>query len=154
MEHHARIRELLQQELYGLPLSSYFLIGFLLIGSILILLNNMSRKSKMNIPYVKGGYPFFGQVFEMIKGSPWDVMTKWSLEFDGIYRLHLFGSDAICVSDPELIKVIFSLKLRTFHKDLHWTYKPFLVSLAVENCADNLIGPHVTDATMRACRIS
>lgn len=126
MEYHAHIRELLQQELYGLPLSSYFLV-FLLIGSLLILLKNIN-KSRMNIPYVKGGYPFFGQVFEMIKGSPWDVMTKWSLQFDGIYRFHLFGSDAICVSDPELIKIIFSLKLRTFHKDLHWTYKPFLVS--------------------------
>ena len=29
------------------------------------------------IPRVKGGMPFFGQVFEMIKGSPWDTMTLW-----------------------------------------------------------------------------
>lgn len=105
----------------------------IVISSIVVILlviafNQLTKsRASSNIPYLKGGYPIFGQVFEMVKGSPWDTMTKWSLQFDGIFRFHLFGSNPVCVTDPELIKIIFSLKLRTFQKDVAWTYKPFLV---------------------------
>ena len=57
------------------------------------------RPRLMNVPRVEGGWPFLGQVFEMLKGSPWDVMTAWSHKYGGIYTFHLFGSDAICISD-------------------------------------------------------
>eukprot|EP01035_Chromulina_nebulosa_P020002 gene20002-25975_t len=83
----------------------------------------------MNIPRVKGGYPFFGQVFKMVSGSPWDTMTEWSRIYGSIYQFHLFGSDAVVVSDPELLRIILSTKLSIFKKDLQWTYKPFLVLL-------------------------
>ena len=82
-----------------------------------------------NIPYVIGGYPFFGQMFVMLKGNPWDSMAKWVLEFGKVYKIHLFGSDMICVADPEILKVILSTKLSIFKKDLKWTYNPFLVIL-------------------------
>ena len=46
-----------------------------------------------------------------------------------IYRFHLFGSDCVCVADPELLKVMLQTKLEIYKKDLEWTYKPFLVLL-------------------------
>lgn len=82
-----------------------------------------------NIPYVLGGYPFFGQMFVMLKGNPWDSMAKWVSEFGKVYKIHLFGSDMICIADPEILKVILSTKLSIFKKDLKWTYQPFLVIL-------------------------
>ena len=81
------------------------------------------------IPAVQGGLPFFGQVFDMIKGSPWDTMSRWVSQYGMIYKFHLFGSDAICVSDPKLLEVVLNLKQTVFRKDLEWTYRPFMVLL-------------------------
>ena len=61
--------------------------------------------------------PFLGQVFEMLKGSPWDVMTAWSHKYGGIYTFHLFGSDAICISDGDLLKEVLHTQMPTFKKD-------------------------------------
>ena len=65
----------------------------------------------------------------MVKGSPWDHMAKWAVTYGTIYKLHLFGSDAYVVSDPELLKIVLQTKLSIFKKDVDWTYKPFMVLL-------------------------
>lgn len=87
------------------------------------------KRTVKGVPTVKGGLPFFGHVFTMLKGSPWDTMAKWVSEYGTIYKVHLFGSEAIFVADPALLKVVLQTKLNTFKKDLVWTYKPFLVIL-------------------------
>jgi cytochrome P450 len=87
------------------------------------------KRTVQNVPTVQGGLPFFGHVFTMLKGSPWDTMAQWVKEYGTIYKVHLFGSDAIFVADPALLKVVLQTKLNTFKKDLVWTYKPFLVLL-------------------------
>ena len=87
------------------------------------------QKRNTSIPSVQGGLPFFGQMFIMLKGSPWDTMAEWVKEYGTIYRIQLFGSDAIIVSDPALLKIILQTKMNTFKKDLEWTYKPFMVLL-------------------------
>lgn len=86
------------------------------------------RKGKY-VPFIRDGLPFFGQVFTMLKGSPWDQMANWVKEYGRIYRLYLFGSSSYVVSDPELLKVVLNSKMSQFKKDLEWTYKPFLVIL-------------------------
>lgn len=84
------------------------------------------EKRNVSIPMVKGGLPFFGVVFDMLQGSPWDKMAKWTLQHGNIFRIHLFGSDAVVVADPELLKIVLKLKLSCFNKDTAWTYKPFM----------------------------
>ena len=81
------------------------------------------------VPQIRDGLPFFGHVFTMLKGSPWDQMARWAVEYGTFYKLHLFGSDAYVVSDPELLKIILQTKLSIFKKDVAWTYKPFMVLL-------------------------
>ena len=90
---------------------------------------NMIRSHKLTMPSVKGGWPFLGQVFAMVKGSPWDTMTQWVMEYGTIYKFHLFGADAVCVSDPTLLRVMLQTNMLTFKKDTEWTYKPFMVIL-------------------------
>jgi cytochrome P450 len=90
---------------------------------------NFLTSKRTNIPAVKGGYPFFGQVFTMIKGSPWDTMTEWALKYGRVYRFILFGYESVVVSDPGLLKTILFTKLSCFRKDTDWTYKPFMVLL-------------------------
>jgi cytochrome P450 len=51
------------------------------------------------------------------------------LEYGTIFKFHLFGSDAVCVSDPDLLKIILQTNLLNYKKDLDWTYKPFMVLL-------------------------
>jgi len=87
------------------------------------------KRIAMNVPSVTGGVPFFGQVFKMLKGSPWDIMNKWAQEFGHRFTFHLFGSDAFVVSDPDILKVILQTKVHIFRKDLEWVYRPFLVIL-------------------------
>lgn len=87
------------------------------------------KKRNTTIPSVQGGLPFFGQMFIMLKGSPWDTMANWVYEYGTIYRIQLFGSDAIIVSDPALLKIMLQTKMNTFKKDTEWTYKPFMVLL-------------------------
>lgn len=82
-----------------------------------------------NIPSVQGGIPFFGHVHTMLKGTPWGTMADWMLDYGGIYKFRLFGTDAIAISDPKLLTVVLNSKMSVFKKDLAWTYKPFLVIL-------------------------
>ena len=112
---------------------SYFLTFFC--GGILTIIWGLSlkylfRRSKgKKVPQVEGGIPFFGHVFTMIRGSPWDHMARWAVTYGTIYKLHLFGSDAYVISDPELLKIVLQTKLSIFKKDVDWTYKPFMVLL-------------------------
>ncbi len=84
------------------------------------------RQRGKPFPQVQGGYPFLGQVFTMIKGSPWDTMCEWTKRYGGVYSFILFGEESISVSDPEILKGILHTKHTIFKKDLAWTYKPFL----------------------------
>jgi cytochrome P450 len=88
-----------------------------------------TRRRKMNAPNVSGGVPFFGQVFKMLHGSPWYVFKEWSRTYGQIATFHLFGSNALLVSDPDFLRVILQTKVHIFQKDLNWVYKPFLVIL-------------------------
>ena len=56
-----------------------------------ILSSNINRYL-MGLPAVQGSLPFFGQVFTMIKGSPWDTMATWVHEYGTVFTFHLFGS--------------------------------------------------------------
>ena len=110
-------------EFDGRTVAATAIVGFVL----LLILSRLTsvRKGKM-VPRVQKGLPFFGHVFTMLKGSPWDQMAKWALEYGTFYKLHLFGSDAYVVSDPTLLKIVLQTKLSIFKKDLDWTYKPFM----------------------------
>ena len=87
------------------------------------------RRWRMNLPFVEGGYPLFGQVFTMVKGSPWDTMAQWVHRYGTMYCFHLFGTDAVAVADPDALKVILQTRLKNFRKDVQGTYKPFMVLL-------------------------
>jgi len=84
------------------------------------------RKKTFGIPLVEGGLPFFGHVFDMLKSSPWDIMTSWMNDYGLIYRFRFIGNEGIVVCDPEILKIILSSKLSSFKKDTQWTYKPFM----------------------------
>ncbi len=108
-----------------------FIILFPIVWHIISKLKDYLRHTYYlsKIPSVKGGLPFFGMVFEMLKGSPWDTMSQWVLKYGKIYKFSLFGSNAVVVADPELLKIVLKEEFRTFKKDLEWTYQPFLVIL-------------------------
>lgn len=110
-----------------LPRFVVILPALFLLGSFLQRL--LWSKQGKHVPHVLEGLPFFGQMFQMLKGSPWDTMAKWALEYGTIYKLTLFGSEAYVVSDPTLLKVVLNSRLSVFKKDTAWTYKPFLVIL-------------------------
>ena len=96
---------------------------------VIILSRLKSRIKGKHVPQVQKGLPFFGHVFTMLKGSPWDQMARWAIEYGTFYKLHLFGSDAYVVSDPALLKIVLQTKLSAFKKDVAWTYKPFMALL-------------------------
>ena len=51
----------------------------------------------LNIPFVEGRLPYIGNALPLVKGSPWDTMTEWSKKYGRIFRMRLFGSDAIVI---------------------------------------------------------
>ena len=79
-------------------------------------------KGTIPIPAVPGGFPVLGQVFEMLKSVPWDLMTHWSLTIGPIFKFQLFGKDCVCVADPELLKEIMHNQMSAFTKDTGFTY--------------------------------
>ena len=89
----------------------------LTLGALYAIGTYFRKRDFYRIPAVRGGYPFFGQVFDMLAGSPWDTMTEWAREYGGIFRLQIFGSEAVVISDPKLLKVVLSTKLSNFKKD-------------------------------------
>lgn len=95
----------------------------------LLVFHRNSLLKKINMPTVKGGFPYIGNVASLVSGSPWDVMTAWALQYGGGYIFHMFGSDAVVISDPDMLKIVLNKKMSVFEKDLAWTYKPFLVIL-------------------------
>ena len=115
--------------LSSINLAHVFVItGLIAILPLLITRLSASHRGK-SVPQIRNGLPFFGHVFTMLKGSPWDQMARWAVEYGTFYKLHLFGSDAYVVSDPELLKIILHTKLSVFKKVVAWTYKPFMVLL-------------------------
>jgi cytochrome P450 len=118
-------------DIYDLKQDDYIKLAASVIALVLLLkfIQVMNRPRLRNVPAVKGGWPYMGQALDMIKGSPWDSMTKWAGEYGGIFTFHLFGSDAICISDTELLKEVLHSQMTIFQKDTAWTYKPFLVIL-------------------------
>ena len=96
------------------PLISNIILAFVSFGFCRLLWSVFTRKGKLSttIPEVEGGVPFLGQVFNMVKGSPWDLMTTWTQMYGSILRFKLFGKDAVVVADPDLLKIILSTKLR------------------------------------------
>ena len=107
-----------------------FTIILIILTFIIFTLFKARRKRiGFNVPTVKGGLPFFGMVFTMLKGSPWDTMAGWAKEYGSIFSFHLFGNDSLCVSDPKLLHYILNTKMSVFKKDLDWVYSPFMVIL-------------------------
>jgi cytochrome P450 len=88
-----------------------------------------SKCSHLKVPFVSGGVPYLGNALSMTSGSPWDTMTGWAAKYGRVYVFRLFGSDCLCISDAELLKVILQTKQSIFKKDLEWVYRPFLVIL-------------------------
>lgn len=105
------------------------IVVVMFLGFIYYIYDSETRRIKMNAPNVGGGVPFFGQVFKMLNGSPWLRFKEWSRTYGQIVTFHLFGSNALLVSDPELLRVILQTKVHIFRKDVDWVYKPFLVIL-------------------------
>lgn len=81
---------------------------------------------RMNMPAVEGGVFFLGQVFEMIRMPPWDLMVQWMHQLGPIYQFKLFGENCVVVADPALLKEVLHTAMRNFKKDLDFTYKPFM----------------------------
>lgn len=81
---------------------------------------------RMNMPIVQGGVPFLGQVLEMIRMPPWDLMVQWMHQLGPIYQFTLFGEHCVVAADPALLKEILHTNMRSFKKDIDFTYKPFM----------------------------
>ncbi|CAM9332554.1 unnamed protein product, partial [Sphacelaria rigidula] len=58
-----------------------------------------------------GGWPILGQALELAKGAPWDVMTRWAMEYGSIYRFSLFGHTNVVLSDPAYMKEVMRNKV-------------------------------------------
>lgn len=81
---------------------------------------------RMNMPVVPGGLPFLGQVLELIRMPPWDLMVQWMKKLGPIYRFTLFGESCVVVADPALLREVLQTSMKAFQKDLDFTYKPFM----------------------------
>lgn len=81
---------------------------------------------RMNMPAVPGGLPFVGQVLEMIRRPPWDLMVEWMHQLGPIYKFSLFGENCVVAADPALLKEVLHTGMKNFRKDLDFTYKPFM----------------------------
>lgn len=84
---------------------------------------------RMNMPLVEGGIPIIGQAVALIKTAPWDLMVQWMHQYGPMYRFKLFGENCVVAADPALLREILQSQMRCFQKDLHFTYKPFMVLL-------------------------
>lgn len=52
-----------------------------------------------------------GQALELAKGAPWDVMTRWAMEYGWIYQFSMFGNTNIVISDPAYMKEVMRSKV-------------------------------------------
>lgn len=56
--------------------------GVCVLGTVAYLIRQyLANLEYYRIPLVQGGLPFFGVVFEMVKGSPWDSLAKWARKY-------------------------------------------------------------------------
>ena len=106
-----------------------YVIQFLSICATAIAMYMMIIKKNIKLPEVKGGLPFIGQAFVMLKGSPWDSMNRWITKYGLTYKYVLFGSNCVSTADPVLLKIILHNKVSTFQKDINFVLKPFMCLL-------------------------
>ena len=106
-----------------------FIAAGIVVCGLYVLYTAERKRIGMNCPHVAGGTPVVGQALKMLAGSPWISMNDWAKKYGRIFTFHLFGSNAVVVHDPDILKVILQSKVHLFRKDLEWVYQPFLVIL-------------------------
>lgn len=60
---------------------------------------------------VPGGLPFLGQVLELIRMPPWDLMVQYMERLGPIYRFTLFGESCVVVADPALLREVLRVRV-------------------------------------------
>lgn len=83
----------------------------------------------MNHPKQGRAYPVLGQALNFLRYRPWDLLTTWHTEYGPIVCFPLLGKTMFSIADPVLLKYVLQSKISHVKKDVHNTYKHFLVLL-------------------------
>jgi hypothetical protein len=81
-----------KDQLLDLALSPLGIVTIILSALLYYLIKDVFRAMHMGIPTVRGGVPFFGQSFEMLRGSPWDTMVSIFLSsiFEHVIYIYIY----------------------------------------------------------------
>jgi cytochrome P450 len=102
------------------------MIGFILFSlcvAIAVYLVIARKKDDPRLPPGPKGYPLFGNILDIDTEKMHLKLTQWAKEYGDIFSIKLFGTRAIVISSPELIRealitkpfnVIFSDRPPTF----------------------------------------
>jgi len=91
--------------------------------------HNPQTTKACTAPRAPGGVPYVGHVAEMLRSTPWDLMTAWTVEKGPLVKFTLFGRECLVVAEPEALRQIMNTRMSNFKKDLGFTYAPFLCLL-------------------------
>ena len=82
-------------------------------------------------PWVPGGNPFVGHALHLAGASPWDVFEGWLVAGvrgvrEAVVAFRILHKHMVLTDDADVIKQIFSSRMKCFEKDLGFSYYPFL----------------------------
>jgi cytochrome P450 len=113
-------------------------VSAIFLGGVLALFvwNEQSRRTGriygmpyMHYPKQGRAFPILGQALNFLRYRPWDLLTTWHLAYGPIVCFTLLGKTMFSIADPILLKYVLQSKISHVKKDVHNTYKHFLVIL-------------------------
>lgn len=111
------------------PRSAAWACALLLGLALLRFLRGFFAKRAMlaGIPVAPGGNWLLGHVIPLAKREdPWHLMKEWLYASEPIVRFRILSRHGVILRDPHAIKRIFQTHMKSYPKDVDFSYKTFL----------------------------
>ena len=78
------------------------------------------------VPAAPGGNKPFGHAFRLMNSTAWNVMCDWALQTPPLVKVHIGLRKMVLVGTAQGMKEVYQTKFRAFHKDLDFSFLPYL----------------------------
>lgn len=78
------------------------------------------------VPAAPGGDRPFGHVRQLLKSTAWELLCTWVMQNPPLVKVNVLQRKMLVVGSAEGMREVFQTKFRKFHKDLDFSFHPYL----------------------------
>lgn len=78
------------------------------------------------VPAAPGGSKPFGHIWRLLNCTAWEQLCEWVMQNPPIVKINLVLRKMVLVGSAQGLKEVYQTKFRSFHKDLDFSFLPYL----------------------------